>query len=330
MNPHIIEVHNLIFDYPGFRALNGVSFLIPAGSVTALVGPNGAGKTTLLRCIAALETPLSGTVRVAGLDVYESPREVHRLMGYLSDNFGLYSDLTVAQGLEYAARAQGLPSSALAAAIAATAQRMGLTEKLHHRASTLSRGQRQRLGIGQAIIHAPQVLLLDEPASGLDPEARSALAQVFKALQAQGMSLLVSSHILAELDEYSSHMLALDQGQVLEHRALQVGSGTGTGQKPERRLRLEFVEPAKTVAPWLRGQWNVHLYRAEEHTLEIGFTGNLSEQSALIAACVASEYHLTSIAAVSENLQQSYLKSLAANRATNATNAMNSSRRSVP
>lgn len=326
MNHAIIEVHNLTFDYPGFRALSEVSFLIPAGSVTALVGPNGAGKTTLLRCIAALETPLSGTVRVAGLDVYESPREVHRRMGYLSDNFGLYSDLTVAQGLEYAARAQGLPASALAAAVTTTAQRMGLTGKLHHRANTLSRGQRQRLGIGQAIIHAPQVLLLDEPASGLDPEARSALAQVFKELQAQGMSLLVSSHILAELDEYSSHMLALDQGQVLEHRALQVAPGTDPGQGSERRLRLEFVEPAKTVAPWLRGQWNVHLYHTEEHTLEIGFTGNLSGQSALIAACVASEYHLTSIAAVSENLQQSYLKSLAANRTTNVTN---SSRRSA-
>lgn len=330
MNHSIIEVHNLTFDYPGFRALSDVSFLIPAGSVTALVGPNGAGKTTLLRCIAALETPLSGTVRVAGLDVYESPREVHRLMGYLSDNFGLYSDLTVAQGLEYAARAQGLPTSAVAAAVTSTAERMGLTGKLHHRANTLSRGQRQRLGIGQAIIHAPQVLLLDEPASGLDPEARSALAQVFKALQAQGMSLLVSSHILAELDEYSSHMLALDQGQVLEHRALQTASVTETGQGPERRLRLEFVEQAKAVAPWLRGQWNVRLYRAEEQTLEIGFAGNLSEQSALIATCVASEYHLTSIAAVSENLQQSYLKSLATNRATHATNGTNSSRRSAP
>ena len=186
------------------------------------------------------------------------------------------------------------------------------------------------MGIGKAIIHAPRVLLLDEPASGRDPESRSALAQVFKALQAQGMSLLVSSHILAELDEYSSHMLALDQGKVLEHRALQATSVTETGQGAERRLRLEFVELAKTVAPWLRGQWNVRLYRAEEQTLEIGFTGTLSEQSALIAACVASDYHLTSIAAVSENLQQSYLKSLAASRATNATNTTNSSHRSAP
>ena len=106
--PPIIEISQLGFDYPGFRALNGVNLAIEAGTVTALVGPNGAGKTTLLRCIAALEIPTEGTVKVAGFDVCESPREVHRRMGFLSDNFGLYAELTVAQGLEYAARSQGL------------------------------------------------------------------------------------------------------------------------------------------------------------------------------------------------------------------------------
>jgi ABC-2 type transport system ATP-binding protein len=184
LSKFVIEVDNLSFDYPGFRALDQVSLAIEAGSVTALVGPNGAGKTTLLRCIAALEAPLSGTVQVAGHDVYESPREVHRQMGFLTDSFGLYGDLTVAQGLEYAARSQGLPTAAVAQAVSSTALRMGLSEKLQNVASTLSRGQRQRLAIGQAIIHAPQVLLLDEPASGLDPEARAALASVFRALQA--------------------------------------------------------------------------------------------------------------------------------------------------
>lgn len=321
MNPAIIEVSDLTFDYPGFRALDRVSLSIAPGTVTALVGPNGAGKTTLLRCIAALDTPLSGTVRVAGLDVYESPREVHRLMGYLSDNFGLYSDLTVAQGLEYAARSQGLASAAVAQAVQSTAQRLGLSDKLGNLASALSRGQRQRLAIGQAIIHAPQVLLLDEPASGLDPEARSSLAQVFKALQAQGMSLLVSSHILAELDEYSTHMLALDRGRVLEHRALsQNGFGGASGLSDasgpaERLLRLEFIAPADTVASWLAQQPGVRLERVEPDAVEIGFSGSAQAQAALVGACVAAGHGLTVIAPVTENLQQSYLKSLRAGRA---------------
>jgi ABC-2 type transport system ATP-binding protein len=310
----IIEVIGLTFDYPGFRALERVSLSIAPGTVTALVGPNGAGKTTLLRCIAALETPLCGSVRVAGLDVYESPREVHRLMGYLSDNFGLYSDLTVAQGLEYAARSQGLASAAVAQAVQTTAQRMGLTDKLGNLASALSRGQRQRLAIGQAIIHSPQVLLLDEPASGLDPEARSSLAHVFKALQAQGMSLLVSSHILAELDEYSTHMLALDRGRVLEHRALSLAASSASGGPAERLLRLEFVEPGEAVAPWLQAQAGVRIERLAPHSVEIGFSGSAAAQAGLVGACVAAGHSLTVIAPITENLQQSYLKSLRAGR----------------
>ncbi|MES2949340.1 MAG: ABC transporter ATP-binding protein [Pseudomonadota bacterium] len=316
MSEPVIEVTDLTFDYPGFRALDGVSLSIAPGSVTALVGPNGAGKTTLLRCIAALDTPLAGTVRVNGLDVYESPREAHRLMGYLSDNFGLYSDLTVAQGLEYAARSQGLTATAVPQAVYATAQRMGLGDKLGNLASALSRGQRQRLAIGQAIIHAPRVLLLDEPASGLDPEARGALADVFKALQAQGMSLLVSSHILAELDEYSTHMLALNHGRVLEHRALNPLTTAAGGLAMERMLRLEFVESTESIAVWLQGQAHVRLVRTEGHIAEIGFGGSRAEQAALVGACIAAGHALVGIASITENLQQSYLKSLAAERAT--------------
>ena len=315
----VIEVTDLTFDYPGFRALERVSLSIAPGTVTALVGPNGAGKTTLLRCIAALDAPVSGTVRVMGLDVFDSPREVHRVMGYLSDNFGLYSELTVAQGLEYAARSQGLPSAAVEVAVQQTAHRLGLSDKLGNLASALSRGQRQRLAIGQAIIHAPKVLLLDEPASGLDPEARSSLAQVFKALQAQGMSLLVSSHILAELDEYSTHMLALNQGRVLEHRALAgpvagLGAALGAGAMA-RMLRLEFVQAADAIVPWLQTQADVQLQHAEGCFADITFRGDRSAQAALVAACVAAGHALVSVAGVTENLQQSYLKSLAAQRA---------------
>jgi len=315
----VIEVSDLTFDYPGFRALDNVSLSIAPGTVTALVGPNGAGKTTLLRCLAALDTPLSGSVRVMGLDVFESPREVHRLMGYLSDNFGLYSDLTVAQGLEYAARSQGLQAQAVPEAVRATARRMGLGDKMGNLASALSRGQRQRLAIGQAIIHAPQVLLLDEPASGLDPEARGALADVFKALQAQGMSLVVSSHILAELDEYSTHMLALNHGRVLEHRALHPHTSSAMGAAVERMLRLEFVTPVDAIAPWLQDQAHVRLSRAEGHAVEIGFSGDKAAQAALVGACVAAGHPLLTIAPITENLQQSYLKSLAAERATGST-----------
>jgi ABC-2 type transport system ATP-binding protein len=196
---------------------------------------------------------------------------------------------------------------------------MGLSDKLHNQATALSRGQRQRLAIGQAIIHAPKVLLLDEPASGLDPEARSALAQVFRALQAQGMSLLVSSHILAELDEYSTHMLAIHQGRVLEHRALGHTASASSDAQRERMLRLEFVLPSERLAPWLKAQPGVRLYRSDEQVLELGFTGDRQAQADLVRAMVTAGHPLLSIAPITENLQQSYLKSLAAERASDPT-----------
>ncbi len=307
----IIEVKNLIFDYPGFRAINGLSVSIQPGSVTALVGPNGAGKTTLMRCIAALESPHSGSIKVDGLDVHESPRQAHQLMGYLSDSFGLYGNLTVHQGLTYAARAQGLESGVVGAAVQATAQKLGLREKLHHLGSSLSRGQRQRLAIGQAIIHSPKVLLLDEPASGLDPEARSSLAGVFSELQAQGMSLLVSSHILSELDEYSTHMLALNKGQILEYRALHADAGQANGQLTERRLQLEFADHIQAAEQWLGLQKNVRIHQAASgKRIDIGFCGSPEDQAELIAACVSAGHRLMVVMPLNENLQQSYLKSL--------------------
>jgi ABC-2 type transport system ATP-binding protein len=223
----MIVVEHLVFDYPGLRALDDVSVTIEAGAVTALVGPNGAGKTTLMRCVAALETPFSGRVTVAGIDVHAEPRRAHALMGFLPDFYGLYDELTVAQCLAYRAGAQGVPTADRPRLVARVAERLAISDRLKQKAGTLSRGLKQRLAIAQAIIHEPKVVLLDEPASGLDPEARAGLADVLRQLQAEGMTLVVSSHILAELADYSTEMLMIDKGRVVEHRAVGVDSADG-------------------------------------------------------------------------------------------------------
>ncbi|MDR0776776.1 MAG: ABC transporter ATP-binding protein [Azonexus sp.] len=304
----MIRISRLTFNYPGLRALDDVSLEVEAGSVTALVGPNGAGKTTLLRCIAGLETPLAGSIEVAGMDVIEQPRAVHRRMGYLSDFFGLYQELTVARCLEYAAASQGLPDAAIAQAIRDTAQRLHLSDRLAQTSGSLSRGLRQRVAIGQAIIHQPMVLLLDEPASGLDPEARSELAILFRQLQASGMTLLVSSHILAELDEYSTHLLALRDGRVLENRALQ----TIASADEVRILHLQLAAPDARLPDWLSGQAGVICKAVESDFAEIGFHGGANAQAALLAALVQTGFAVIRFAEHQENLQQSYLRSVAA------------------
>jgi len=216
----MIKVQSLDFEYFGKRVLYGVSFEVTRGSITALVGPNGAGKTTLMRVIAALETPYSGTVSVAGFDTVEQGREVHKRIGYLSDFFGVEPDLTVRQSLILAGKSHLIEGAQLHECVNQALAILEFTEATQNqKAGELSRGWRQRLGIAMAIIHKPELLILDEPASGLDPEARITLASVFKKLQADGMTLLVSSHILAELEDYCTEMLILREGRLTQHAA---------------------------------------------------------------------------------------------------------------
>jgi ABC-2 type transport system ATP-binding protein len=237
----LLTVDDVVFDYPGHRALDHVSFTVERGSITALVGPNGAGKTTLLRCIAGLESPFLGRVFLNGRDVHELPRECHRRMGYLSDFFGLYDDLTVEQCLLHRAGIQLVPSEARDDLVLRAAKRMQIADRLEQRAGTLSRGLRQRLAIAQAILHEPALVLLDEPASGLDPEARHSLSEVLLSLKDEGMTLIVSSHILAELEDYSSHLLVILNGRVEEHRA--IGAGPRDGQLISVAIELSAPDP---------------------------------------------------------------------------------------
>src|SRR5262245_40843204 len=241
----IVAAEDLVYDYPGARALDHVSFELAPGTITALVGPNGAGKTTLLRCLAVLDRPASGRILLDGLDVADHPRESHRKLGYLSDFYGLYDELTVRQCLSYHAAIHDLPHEAQPRAIERTAARMGLIELMNRRAQQLSRGQRQRLAIAQAIIHDPVLLLLDEPAAGLDPEARWSLSSLISDLAKGGMTLIVSSHILSELEDYSTHVMIIRGGRLVLHKPLSEASKEigAEAEVPQTCMRVEIAAP---------------------------------------------------------------------------------------
>jgi ABC-2 type transport system ATP-binding protein len=306
----MIRVEDLVFDYPGFRALDGVSFSVEPHSITALVGPNGAGKTTLLNCMAGLALPAAGHVHLDNIDVHRVPREAHARMGYLSDFFGLYGELTVARCLDYRARAQGIPSERRAAAVQRAAERLGLADRLKQRAGELSRGLRQRLAIAQAIVHEPAVILLDEPASGLDPEARFGLAAVLRSLRDAGMTLIVSSHILAELEDYSTHLLVLEQGRILEHRALD-GAAAADGA---RRFELVLAEPRGDLAGILAaaGAGDIQIEGAMVRFVAIG---DAAAQAALLRRLIEAGLPVASFAAAKSDLQDAYLALLKDSRA---------------
>jgi ABC-2 type transport system ATP-binding protein len=295
----MIDVRDLVYEYPSKRALEGVSLAVPAQTIVALVGPNGAGKTTLLRCLAALEPPYSGMVRIDGLDTREYPREIHSRLGYLPDFYGLYDELSVCRCLTYAAWSHGIAAAAVEPAVAKAAERVGLSDRMETKAGELSRGLRQRLGIGQAIVHEPKVLLLDEPAAGLDPQARRDLSVLLLALRDAGMTLVVSSHILAELEDYCSEMIIIESGRVVGGRPIKVKDV----ERP--RYLIEIATARADFGDFLR-EAGLDVVEVDEHHALITHTRNAAARAKLIRDLLAAGFEVSSFGESTKALEETY------------------------
>jgi len=296
----MIEVRNLVYEYPTKRALDGVSLTIESGTITALVGPNGAGKTTLMRCLAALEMPYSGQVLIDGLDTREEPRKIHENLSFLPDFFGLYDSLSVRRCLAFAARAHGLTGKAVDLAVDKAAERVGLTERMKQKAAELSRGLRQRLAIGQAIVHEPKVVMLDEPASGLDPDARRSLSALFLELKASGLTLIVSSHILSELEDYSGSMIIIQNGKMVGGQAVAL---------TENRISylVELASPAAGFDAFLLGLPGVSRSESAGPVSQIWLDAP-DRRADIVRAIVQAGYPLSGFAETRRTLEQTYLE----------------------
>lgn len=298
----MIEVSKLSFRYATQQALRDVSFSLKPATITALVGPNGAGKSTLLRCMAALDNPFSGSIKLWGLDTHENPRACHQLLGFLSDQFGLYDDLTIEQSLGYMAMAHHLPQPTWQPRVELVSRQLGLADRMQQKTSELSRGLRQRVAIAQAIVHQPKLLLLDEPASGLDPEARHELSTLLIQLRSEGMTIVVSSHILAELADYSTHMLVLREGVIHSHQEL------GNYKRSSlHQLHLSLSRLMPEAAAVLAAQTGVSDIRFDGQNGQLTFSGDAADQSRLLAALVAAGLPIAEFAATKRNLQDLYL-----------------------
>ena len=297
----MIEVRDLVYEYPTKRALEGVSLSVAAQTITALVGPNGAGKTTLLRCLAALEPPYTGTVTIDGLDTREAPRQIHERLGYLPDFYGLYDELTVRRCLTYAARSHAIAPALAGSAVEKAAKSVGLLDRLESKAGELSRGLRQRLAIAQSIVHEPKVLLLDEPAAGLDPQARRDLSALLVSLREGGMTLVVSSHILAELEDYCSEMIIIDNGRVVGGKPIKV-------REVERaRYVIELATARSDLGDFLKGA-GIDVLEADEHHALIHFTANPGARAKLIRDLVTAGFEVASFGGSTKALEDAYFK----------------------
>ncbi len=209
------------------RAVEHMDFNAPAGKVTALIGPNGAGKTTLLLMLASLLAPDSGTITVEGLDPQHQRAEVRRRIGWMPDTLGVWESLTAREILTQMARFYQLPKTGIAQRVTDMLDRVRLSDLADQPARVLSRGQQQRLSLARALIHDPSVLLLDEPASGLDPGSRVELRTMLRQLAAEGKSIVVSSHVLSELDEIADAAVFVNHGRTVRQQTTEEAAAAG-------------------------------------------------------------------------------------------------------
>ncbi|MDO9395539.1 MAG: ABC transporter ATP-binding protein [Herbiconiux sp.] len=216
----MIEVQGLRRSFGSVAAVREVSFTAKPGAVTALIGPNGSGKTTLLLMLATLLRPDAGSIRIEGVDPVASPAAVRPLIGWMPDALGSWANLTVRSALELTHRMYGHDRSASAARAGQLIQLVGLGAPPERPTRVLSRGQKQKLSLARALSNDPRVLLLDEPASGLDPVARIELRELLLGLAAEGRTILISSHVLSELDELASDAVYLDHGVTASQEAV--------------------------------------------------------------------------------------------------------------
>ena len=211
----MIEVNNLVKKFGNFTAVNGISFTAEPGQVTGFLGPNGAGKTTTMRMLTGFAPPTSGSAKVAGYDIFEQSMEVRKHVGYLPENVPLYRDMTAIGFIMYLGQVRGVKN--LKSRAMDVLGRVGLSKRANSQIRTLSKGMRQRVGLAGALLHDPEVLILDEPDAGLDVTALLVLRAVVARLAAQGRIVLYSSHVLSTVESICSDVVILHEGQVVAH-----------------------------------------------------------------------------------------------------------------
>src|ERR1700710_1612849 len=210
----MIEAHDLTRRYGDFTAVNGISLSVKEGEILGMLGPNGAGKTTTIRMITGFLPPTGGRVTVDGKDLFESPREARRQVGYLPENVALYTEMRVSEYLAYRARLEGLSRVEAAKAIPIAIDRCLLGDVRNQIIGTLSKGYRQRVGLATAILHNPRVLVLDEPTVGLDPRQIISIRELIREL-GRKHTLLLSTHILPEVELLCNRVLIIDRGRIV-------------------------------------------------------------------------------------------------------------------
>ncbi len=245
---YVVETENLTKRYGAFLALHNLNLSIEQGAIYGFIGPNGAGKTTTMRILSTLLEPTTGQAWVAGYPVTEAPHEVRRKVGYMPDYFGVYDNMKVWEYLDFFAAAYQVPQERRKGLVGDLLALVDLGVKRDNFVEELSRGMKQRLCLARTLVHEPDLLILDEPASGLDPHARIELRELLKELRSLGKTILVSSHILTELAELCTHVAIIERGQLLVNGSV---NSILAAMQPARDIYVRVLHAAPEAAALL-------------------------------------------------------------------------------
>ncbi len=301
----ILKVQNLTKRYGDFHAVRGLSFEVPRGDIFGFIGPNGAGKTTTIRILSTLLEPTAGEVYVDGLCVVNDTEEVRRIIGYMPDHFGVYEGVTVFEYLDFFAGAYKIHKQRRGAILRDV---LDLTDMGHLRdrmVSTLSKGMKQRLCLAKTLVHDPKVLILDEPASALDPRARIEMRVLLKELRRMGKTILISSHILTELSDLCTSVAIIEKGEMVE-------SGSMERLREMRwdveRVKITLHEPSESVEALLVQIPEISGVSIEDEHVHFEYRGLPGEFHKVLKALVDQQVPVVAIERDSRNLENLFLK----------------------
>ncbi len=302
----MVKVQSLTRRFDNVHALQGVTFHVAEGGITGLIGPNGAGKTTAMRILSTLETADSGEVLINGINIADSPELIVREVGFMPDAFGNYNGLFVEEYLEFFARIYGLHGAKRTKVLSEVVEFTELGKILDRPMEALSKGMRQRLGLAKTLLHDPKVLILDEPAAGLDPRARIEFRELCVALAKRKKTLLISSHILSELGEFCDSIIILEHGQV-------VASGTlsEVQQKIHRgthKVEIRFLAVDPTTEAFLAEFPHIQNVSLDGKKVTFEFNGSEEQLAGLAEALIQKGYRFSEFHCREERLEDVFMK----------------------
>jgi ABC-2 type transport system ATP-binding protein len=305
----IIELRELTKLYGDLRAVDNLTLDIAEGAIFGFIGPNGAGKTTTMRILTTLLRPTSGEARIAGHSVTAEPRAVRRLIGYMPDFFGVYEDMKVWEYLDFFAACYDIPAATRPGMIDDLLALVDLGHKREEYVESLSRGMKQRLCLARTLTHDPQVLILDEPASGLDPRARIEMRELLRELQKMGKTIFFSSHILSEVADICTSIGVIENGRlVASGNVAEMMARLRAHRLIEVRLTPGVEFDREAARAWLAGEPDVLSVAADTDVVHLDFSGDDAAVSALLARLVGRGWPVLSFSEKHGDLEDVFLQ----------------------